>query len=129
MRGHEDDIDMETPKEDEIYLQNHWKLVATAQFFNLFKNLFKLRDAVTPYDLEQSLLRPQYDPLVGDLISRLINKKYLKSGPVTSNSSLAYFGVNDGSCADYEEWNVNLAKRFSAMFKTFKKFSLKYFAV
>ncbi len=52
MRGHEDDIDMETPKEDEIYLQNHWKLVATAQFFNLFKNLFKLRDAVTPYDLE-----------------------------------------------------------------------------
>jgi len=90
--------------------------------------VFKLRDPVTPYDLEQSLLRPQYDPLCGDLISRLVNKRYLKSGPVTSNSSLAYFGVNEGSTADYEEWNVALAKRFSSLFKTYKKFSAKYFS-
>ena len=43
---------------EEASLKNHWKLIATAQFFNLFKNVFKLRDPVTPYDLEQSLLRP-----------------------------------------------------------------------
>jgi len=50
--------DLEVSKEDEMYLRNNWKLVSTCQFINLFKNVIKVKDAVTPYDLEQSLLRP-----------------------------------------------------------------------
>ena len=37
---------------------------------------------ISPYDLEQSILRPQFDPLVGELVSRLLmkNKWKLKEG-------------------------------------------------
>jgi hypothetical protein len=33
---------------------------------------------VTPFDLEQSILRPQFDPLVGELVSRLLQKNRWK---------------------------------------------------
>ena len=50
--------DFEVPKEDELLLRNQWKLPATCQFINMFRNVLKIRDPITPYDLEQSLLRP-----------------------------------------------------------------------
>jgi hypothetical protein len=50
--------DFEVSKEDELCLRNNWKLPSTCQFINLFKNVLKVKDTVTPYDLEQSLLRP-----------------------------------------------------------------------
>ena len=50
--------DIEVSKDEEMFLRHHWKLISTCQFTNMFKNVLKLRDNVTPYDLEQSLLRP-----------------------------------------------------------------------
>ncbi len=50
--------DFEVSKEDELFLRNNWKLPATCQFINLFRNVLRVKDVVTPYDLEQSLLRP-----------------------------------------------------------------------
>ena len=44
--------DFEVSKEDEMKLRNHWKLPATCQFINMFKSFFKLKEPVTPYDLE-----------------------------------------------------------------------------
>jgi hypothetical protein len=52
MSGNNLDEQLEVPKEDELYLRNHWKLVAVSQFVDLFKNLFKFKDPLTPYDLE-----------------------------------------------------------------------------
>ena len=76
------------------------------------------------------MLRPQFDPLCGDLINRLINKKYLKSGANQGSSNLSYLGVSDGQNAlEYEEWNISLAKRFNSMFKNYRKFSIKYFGI
>mmetsp|Transcript_19885 Transcript_19885/g.30623 ORF Transcript_19885/g.30623 Transcript_19885/m.30623 type:complete len:105 (+) Transcript_19885:678-992(+) len=41
--------------------------------------LKSVRDrVVTPYDLEMSILRPQHDPLVGELITRLLQKNKWK---------------------------------------------------
>jgi hypothetical protein len=36
---------------------------------------------ITPLDLEQSILRPQFDPLVGELVSRLLMKNKWKLKP------------------------------------------------
>lgn len=44
--------DLEVSKEDELVLRNHWKLVSTCQFINMFKNILKLKEGVSPYDLE-----------------------------------------------------------------------------
>ena len=53
------DLELEVSREDEMYLRNNWKLIAASQFLNLFRGLLKLKDtAVTPYELEQTLLRP-----------------------------------------------------------------------
>ena len=53
------DLELEGSKEDEIYLRNNWKLIAASQFLNIFRGLLKLKDTgVTPYELEQTLLRP-----------------------------------------------------------------------
>ena len=67
--------DFEVSKEDELILKNEWKLTATCQFFNLFKSMLKLKEPIAPYDLEQSLLRPQHDPLCGELMSKLLAKR------------------------------------------------------
>mgnify|MGYP006108406855 CR=1 FL=1 len=33
---------------------------------------------ITPYDLEQSILKPQFDPLVGEIVTRLLQKNKWK---------------------------------------------------
>ncbi len=103
--------ELQVSKEDETYLRNHWKLVATSQFVNLFRNLFKLKDPLTPYDLEQTLLRPQHDSLITDLMGRLLNKR----------------GVSDANFSqEYDTWNVLLAKKFNSMYKNYRKFSVRF---
>ncbi len=121
------DHELEVSRDDEIYLRSNWKLVSVCQFFNLFRSVFKLQSAVTPYDLEQSLLRPQHDPLVADLITRLLSKKPSQSSfksSVSAGGALAYLGGASDvqSSIEYEEWNRMLAKRFNAHFKNFRKF-------
>lgn len=74
--------DFEVSREDELILRKDCKLVSTTQFINIFKNVLKLKEAVTPYDLEQSLLRPQHDPLCSDLMSKLLAKKPVKKDGV-----------------------------------------------
>jgi hypothetical protein len=66
------------------------------------------------HDVELSILRPQFDPLVGELISRLLQKtkwrprQYEEDEPIIATS--------------YEVWNTNLAKKFQSMFKNYKKY-------
>lgn len=50
--SHDLDMELEVSIEDQHYLRNHWKLVSTAQFLNLFKNVFKFKECISPYDLE-----------------------------------------------------------------------------
>ena len=69
---------------------------------------------ITPYDVEQSILRPQFDPLVGELVSRLLQKNKWK--PRNFDEEELYFTM------PYDQWNENLAKKFSSMFKNYKKF-------
>jgi len=44
--------DLDVSKEEELILRNNWKLISTCQFINLFKNVLKVKEPVTPYDLE-----------------------------------------------------------------------------
>lgn len=44
--------DFEVSRDDEQILRNNWKLPSICQFMNMFKNVLKLKDVVTPYDLE-----------------------------------------------------------------------------
>lgn len=44
--------DLDVSKEDEMLLRNNWKLISTSQFVNLFRNALKIKESVTPYDLE-----------------------------------------------------------------------------
>lgn len=106
------DEELEVSKEDELFLRNHWKLIAIAQFFNLFKPVLRFRDCITPYDLEQSLLRPQHDPLCGDLVTRLLTRKGAKAA--------------DSGAPLYDQWSMQLAKRFSAMHKEYAKFAARF---
>lgn len=96
------DSEFEVSQEDVMILRNNWKLVSTTQFLCLFKNVLKLKESVTPYDLEQSLLRPQHDPLCGEILSKLLSQK--KSPNM-----------------DYDAWNFLLAKKFNMMYKTYLK--------
>lgn len=115
--------DLEVSKEDEMVLRNNWKLISTSQFINLFKNALKLKETVTPYDLEQSLLRPQHDPLCAELMSRLLHKKNIKKGP---DGNIISTTSDNCQTLDYDTWNMMLAKRFSMWFKNYRKFSMKY---
>ena len=63
-------------------------------------------------------------------MSRLLNKKSLKkeSG---FGSSMSYLGGTDqsGASLEYDQWNMMLAKRFHVMFKTYRKFSIRFLGV
>lgn len=112
--------DFEVPKEDELLLRNQWKLPATCQFINMFRNVLKIKDPLTPYDLEQSLLRPQHDPLCGELMIKLMSKRQLKkdgNAPVSDSTQ---------QNLEYNVWNEMLAKRFAMMYKNYRKLSIKF---
>ena len=81
---------------------------------------------VTPQDLEQSILRPQFDPLVGELVSRLLmkNKWKLKAGEATHEKQKD--DEDNGPSLNYEQWNENLAKKFNVMYKSYKKFQQRF---
>lgn len=82
---------------------------------------------VTPYDLEQSILRPQFDPLVGELVTRLLqkNKWKLKAGDNVGKHG-AVDEEEDKTQLSYEQWNENLAKKFNVLFKSYQKFKLRF---
>ena len=120
-------LELEVNKDDERYLRSSWKLVSCCQFLTMFRNVLKLKDAVTPYDLEQSLLRPQHDPLVGEILARLLDlRKYAKK-ELSTSSAFSYLG-GEGSVGgvEYEEWNKMLTKKFHTWFKQYAKFSKKW---
>ena len=62
-------------------------------------------------------------------MSRLLHKKSVRKGPAGLDGPPTQILSNDLSfqSVDYETWNLMLAKRFSSMFKYFRKFSMKYF--
>lgn len=82
---------------------------------------------ITPYDLEQSILRPQFDPLVGELVSRLLmkNKWKLKAGD-TGQQDKGNEEEGAPPALNYEQWNENLAKKFNVMYKSYKKFQQRF---
>ena len=67
-----------------------------------------LETQVKPYDLEQSILRPQYDTLCGDIVSRLA------VGPLARKGS-----NRQASDEEYEKWNDALAKKVSVWYKQY----------
>lgn len=110
-------------------MRGHWKLVSCCQFITMFRNVLKLKDAVTPYDLEQSLLRPQHDPLVGEILARLLEPRKFAKKEMSSHSSsaLAYLGGEANPPGiEYEEWNKLLAKKFHTWFKQYAKFCTRW---
>jgi len=113
------DDHLAVPREDELYLRNHWKLLASVQFLNLFKNLFRFKDpaVITPFDLEQSLLRPQHDSLCSELMTKLLHRKGVN------------WAANDGEVLEYDQWCMQLAKKFNGMYKAYRKFSVRYLGV
>ena len=63
------------------------KVPSICQFLQIFKGVLRINytnsdtkesKAICPFDLEQSILRPQFDPLVGDIVSRLLQKNKWK---------------------------------------------------
>jgi hypothetical protein len=127
------DKEIEVDKEDESYLRNNWKLVSVCQFLTLFKSLLKLKDTMTPYDLEQSLHRPQHDPLCGEVIARVLEPRRFAKKELSSHAqstALAYLGgggsSHDNGSLDYDEWNKLLAKKFFYWFKHYAKFSARF---
>ena len=81
---------------------------------------------VTPFDLEQSILRPQFDPLVGELVSRLLmkNKWKLKAGETAPEKQKD--DEEGAPSLNYEQLNENLAKKFNVMYKSYKKFQTRF---
>ena len=59
-------------------------------------------------------MRPQFDPLVGELVSRLLQKT--KWRPRVFDDSEPYFATS------HDSWNDTLAKKFAAMYKNYNKF-------
>lgn len=120
--------------------------MSAAQFFSIFRNLLNLKpeqpdskeiqasfannqlsmqtEGITPADLEMALLRPQLDPLCGELISRLLSKKLSNFKPLTSTDAQGSLS-NQVTPQEYDRWNDLLAKRMSALFKVYRKFALK----
>eukprot|EP00347_Sterkiella_histriomuscorum_P006888 403351054 len=89
----------------------------------MFKNVLKLKEPLTPYDLEQSLLRPQHDPLCAELMSRLLQKRVVRKDP---NGNEIQPKNDNFQVLDYDSWNMMLAKKFSSMHKNYRKFSIRY---
>lgn len=138
MSDYQNIYDFEVTPEDEHLVKNLPKVPAICQFMIIFKNVLKLNTnlseltniytqpksslpkTISPQDLEQSILRPQFDPLVGELVSRLLqkNKWKLKEGA----QEKAGDPDKEQAIQSYEQWNENLAKKFNVMFKVYKKF-------
>lgn len=85
--------DIEVQPEHELEVKAQAKIPAICQFINIFKNVLRFNPqsliqldssqknnvkTITPNDLEQSILRPHLDPLVGELVIRLIQRTKLK---------------------------------------------------
>ena len=142
----------EVTAEEEEELRNLPKVAAVCQFMALFRNVLKINangcldqnawgtaaassapqgnnKVISTHDLEQSILRPQFDPLVGELVSRLLQKNKWKLKEVASAPADKGAAENEpahNNLQSYEQWNENLAKKFNVMYKNYKKFQLRF---
>jgi hypothetical protein len=120
-------------------LRNDPRLVQLAQFVNLFKSILKLKtgradsspehDNLSPADLEHAILKPQFNPLVGELVTKLLSKNLAKITTTQNNDeSENHLNLEQDSAStlQYETWNVQLAKKMAAMFKQYRKFAAKH---
>ena len=79
---------------------------------------------MSPFDLEYSILRPQFDPLVGEIVSRLLMKnkwKYKESDREKDEAEDAQAQIQN-----YEQWNESLAKKFNVWYKNYIKFRQRF---
>ncbi len=56
-------------------------------------------------------------------MSRLLHKRALKKGP---DGNMIPNNSDNFQTLDYDTWNMMLAKKFSMLFKNYRKFSIKY---
>ena len=109
----------QSTQNDNIYNQSHSQKNVTIQ---------KVDKLITPFDLEHSILRPQVDPLVGDIVTRLLQKiKWkLKDADVSKGKGAADAYADEDRQAvqsqSYDQWNEALAKKFAVMYKKYLKF-------
>lgn len=114
---------METHRSDE-------NLVKLAQFLSLFKNVLKLQSldknkfkesdtTIGVVDLEYALMKPQFSPLCGEIVTKLMSKNISKvtanqkeaseeSEPTyrTVERSFENFEQESASTIQYEAWNL-----------------------
>lgn len=78
---------------------------------------------VGPTELEHAILKPQFNPLCGEIIKKLLSKNLQKltsmQDPSQANED---FEPEGASTIQYEWWNSQLAKKLAAMFKVYLKF-------
>ena len=109
----------QSTQNDNIYNQSHSQKNVTIQ---------KVDKLITPFDLEHSILRPQVDPLVGDIVTRLLQKiKWkLKDADVSKGKGAVDAYADEDRQAvqsqSYDQWNEALAKKFAVMYKKYLKF-------
>lgn len=78
---------------------------------------------VGPAELEHAILKPQFNPLCGEIVTKLLAKNLQKLTSV-QDPSYCYddFEPEGASTIQYEWWNSQLAKKLAAMFKVYRKF-------
>lgn len=79
---------------------------------------------ITPEELAHSILHPQVDPLVGQIVYRLLQK---------TRPSRAYwakdFNDEEFQLQTYSAWNDLLAKKWGVMFKSYQRFKHRFMKV
>ena len=76
---------------------------------------------ISPLELEQAIINPQVDPLVGVLVTRLLQKNKWKFQAQKDEDDTAPIATQS-----YDAWNEALGKKFSVMFKNHMKFKQRF---
>ena len=75
---------------------------------------------ITPEELSHSILYPQVDPLIGQIVNRLLAK--------TRPNKAAWNKESDDEIVlpQYDQWNETLAKKYATMSKNYLKFKNRF---
>ena len=75
---------------------------------------------ITPEELSHSILYPQVDPLIGQIVNRLLAK--------TRPNKAAWNKESDDEIVlpQYDQWNETVAKKYATMSKNYLKFKNRF---
>ena len=128
-------------------LASESKLLTICQFMSMFRHVMKIYPTslesdnsdslmlhtedkpyysetnrlITPDELSHSIIYPHVDPLVGQIVSRLLAK--------ARPTKVAYDKAVEEEeivLTPYDMWNENLAKKWSVLYKNYQKFKNRF---